>query len=85
MSHVLARNVPDREKYTVSLVVTRAVLVRLSEVSQRDGSIGCRNNLRQQDVFGRSGKHVATTDTTLRLDESSSLEHEKNLFEVGLG
>lgn len=62
-AHVLPSNIPNSKKNTLPLVVARAVLVRLSEIANRDGAVDGRNNLRQTDVAGGLGKDVPATDT----------------------
>ena len=69
----------------MSLVVTGAVLVRLTEVTEGDRTIGCSDDVREANVFGALGEHVSTTDPALGLHESCALQHEKDLLEVGLG
>ena len=85
LSHVFTGNVPDRQENAMAFVIARAILMRLSEVAERDWAICCGNDLRKKDLRGRSGKHVSSADTALRPDETRTFQHEKNLFEVGLG
>ena len=84
LAHVFARDVPDGEQDAVSFVIACAVLVRLTKITKRDWAVGCRDDLRKQDVLCWSSEHVTATDAALRFHESGALEDEENLFEVRL-
>ena len=84
-AHVLTRNVPDGEQDALSLVVTRPVLVGLSEITQGDRSVDGRDDLGHPDVCGVLGQHIAAADAALRLDQPGSLEGQQDLLQIGLG
>ena len=52
VAHVLAGRVPDGEQHALTLVVARAVLVRLAEVAERDRPVDRRQDLGEADVVG---------------------------------
>lgn len=83
--HVLAGLLPDSQKHALALVVARTVLVRLSEVAQRDGSIDGRDDFRESDLVWRPTEDVPATYTTLGANEAGTLEGEEDLLEVRLG
>lgn len=75
---------PDRQEYTLALVVARSVLMGLTEVSDDDRSVDCRNHVRERDVLGSSCECVTAADAPLRSNETRSFERQKDLFEIGL-
>ena len=85
LTHVFAGNVPDREEDTVPFMVTRTVLMRLTEVAEGDRSIGCSDDVGESDLLGALGEHVAAADTALGLHEPGAFQDEEDLFEVRLG
>ena len=84
MPHVLAGCVPDGQQNALSFVAAGAVLVRLSEIANRDRPVNGGDDLGQLDVFGILCENVTTTDATLRSNESRALQREKDLLEVRL-
>jgi hypothetical protein len=45
-AHDITGRIPNREQDTLALMVTCPVGVRLAEISERDGPIDCREDLR---------------------------------------
>ena len=45
-AHDITGRIPNREQDTLALMVTCPVGVRLAEISERDGPINCREDLR---------------------------------------
>ena len=84
-AHVISCLVPDAEQDALSLVVARAILVRLAEVAERDRTVDGRHDLGETDVGGVASEDVAAPDTAFGLDESGAFEREQNLLEVRLG
>ena len=85
VAHVLAGPVPDGDQHALPLVVARPVLVRLTEVAERDRPVDRRDDLRQADLRRRPGEDVAAADAPLRAHEAGTLEGEQDLLQVGLG
>lgn len=84
LAHVLARDVPDGEQHAVTLVVACAVLVRLTEVPERDWSVNSRNDLGEPDVARVAGQHVTAADTALRPHQTRALQREEDLLKIRL-
>ena len=59
--------------------------MRFAEITDGDGTVDRRDDLRELDVFGLTGECVSTSDTPLGPNQTGSLEGEQDLFEVGLG
>jgi hypothetical protein len=68
----------------MTFMVARAVLMRLTKVSERNWSVGSSNNLGEFDLVCRSGQHVATAYTSLGFNKSGAFKYEQDLFEVWL-
>lgn len=69
----------------MAFVITRAVLVWLTEVTDHDGTIDRADDRSEGHFLWRTGQHVATADSTLGADQARALQREEDLFEVGLG
>ena len=85
LAHVARGQVPDGEEHALALVVARAVLMGLSEITERDGAVDGRDDLGETDLGGRSGEHVTATDAALGANEPRTLQREEDLLQVGLG
>lgn len=85
VSHVITGLIPDGQQDALSLVVTRTIGVGFTEVSESDGAVDGRHDVGQTDLGRRSGEGVATTDPSLRANESGAFQRQENLFEIGLG
>ena len=84
-AHVGPHFGPHRQENALALVVAGTVLVRLAEVTGRDGPVDGSDDLAQGDVFRGARQHVAAPHATLRADEACALAREEDLLEVGLG
>ena len=65
-------------------MVAGAVLVRLSEVAERDRPIDGRHDVGEPDVFWPAGQDVPATDAAFRLHETGPFQRQENLFQVRL-
>jgi hypothetical protein len=65
VSHVVSRNIPNREQYTLALVITRTVLMGLAEITKGDGAVNGRNNVGQATVAWRFSQDVAASNSAL--------------------
>ncbi len=63
VAHVFSRDIPNGEQHAMSFMVTRPVLVGLTEVAERDGAVRGGDDLGEQDFVGRSRQNVTTADT----------------------
>ena len=84
VAHVVSGNIPNSEQDTLSLVVTRAVLMGLAEVAKGDGAIYGRNYVRQTNIAWSFSQYVAAANSALRAHKSGAFQCEQNLFEVWL-
>ncbi len=85
LSHVISHISPDAEQNTLTLMVTRSILMRLTEVSGGDRSIHGSDDLRQRYGLCGSSEHIAAPNASFRAHEPDSLQAEQDLLEVGLG
>jgi RluA family pseudouridine synthase len=84
-THVLTHHVPDGQQDALALVVAGAVLVRLAEVAERDGSVHGAHDVGQADLRRRSGEDVAPTHAALGAHQTGALQREEDLLQVRLG
>lgn len=82
--HVFTGCLPDGQQHALALMVTRAILVGLTEVAKTDRPVDRTENLADSDFDGRAGKHVAAPDATLRSNETRTLQRQQNLLEIRL-
>jgi hypothetical protein len=73
-THVLAGNIPDGEKNTLTFVVTGSVLMRLPEVAQGDGAVNSRNDLGESDIGWSLREHVSATNASFGAHETGTFE-----------
>jgi hypothetical protein len=85
LAHVVTDVGPYSEQDALTLVITRAVAVGLTEVTRDDWSVHCRDDLGERDGFGASRQDVTAPDPSFGANESYALQTEKNLLEIGLG
>lgn len=85
LTHVLSGDVPDRQQDALSIVVACSVLMRCAEVAQCDRSIDRRDDLGEANLRRRSCERVSAADSSFGFHQSSTLEREQDLFQVGLG
>jgi hypothetical protein len=85
LTHVISHVSPYAEQHALALVIARAVLMRLAEVSSGDRPVNGRDNLSQSYSFGGPGENVTPSDAALRSDQSDALQTEQDLLKVGLG
>ncbi len=83
-SHVFGGVAPDGQQHTLTLVVARTVGVWSPEVTEGDGAVDRRDDVAEGDGPGFASQHVAAADPSFRLDETSALEGEEDLFEIRL-
>ncbi len=83
--HVFARDIPNRQQHAMTFVITRAVLMRLPKVTKSDRSVDRGNDFRKANVLRRARKDVSAADTSLGLNEASTLERQQDLLEIRLG
>jgi len=84
LTHVISGLLPDGKEYALPFMVTGAVLVRLTEVSESDRSVDRRNDLAQPDVLWCACEGVTAADTALGLHETGAFQSEEDLLQVGL-
>lgn len=84
LAHVIAGLLPDREQDALPLVIAGTVLMRLTEISEGDGTVDGGDDLAQPDLFWRSSKGVSASDAALGSDETRSLESQEDLLEIRL-
>ena len=85
LAHVTRREVPDGQEHALTLVVARAVLMGLTEITEGDGAVDGRDDLGEFDLGGRSREDIPASDAALRPHEAGTLQGEKNLLQIGLG
>lgn len=81
---MFTRCLPDGQQHALALMVTCAILMGLAEVAKTDWPVDCTENLADADFDGWAGEHVAAPDTTLRSNETSTLQRQQNLLEIRL-
>jgi len=85
LAHVISDIGPDIEQYTLALMVTGPILVRLAEITSHDRSVHGSDDLRQRNCFGTPSEDVAPTHPTFGSYETRTLETQQNLLQIGLG
>jgi len=85
LAHVGADVGPHAEEHALALVVARPVLMGLAEIARRDGPVDGAHDRAERDLGRVAGQHVAAADASLGADQTSALEGEQDLLEVGLG
>ena len=83
-AHVLACRLPHCQEHALSLVVARAVLVRLSEISEDNWPVDSGDDLREANLIGWAAEYVSTADAPLRAHQTRALQGEQDLFEIWL-
>lgn len=83
--HVFACDIPNRQQYTMPLVITRAILMRLPEVAKCDRAVDRSDDFGKANVLRRAGQNVSATDSTFGLYEAGALECQQDLLEIRLG
>jgi hypothetical protein len=84
VAHVLTDAGPHGEQHALALVVARAVLVRLTEISGHYRAVDRADDLAQGDLFRRSCENITAPHAALGTDEPGAFEREQDLLQVGL-
>jgi hypothetical protein len=83
-AHVVAHVIPNGQKNTLALVVTRAIFVRLAKISKLNWPVYRTHDFGQGDVVWMFRQNVSTTDPSLGPHESGAFERKQDLFKVWL-
>ena len=84
-AHHITGCIPNREQDTLALMVTCPVGVRFAEISECDGPINCREDLRKANVGGFASEYIPAPHTSFRTNNSCAFERKQDLLEVWLG
>lgn len=83
--HVVSNVGPHCEENALSLVIAGSILVRLTKIARHNGPVDGRYDLSEGDLVHRTSEDVSSANTTLRADQSGSLERQQDLLEIRLG
>jgi hypothetical protein len=84
-AHVISDVRPHVEQDALALVIARPVLVGLSEVTGHDWTVHRGHDFGQGDCVGATGQNVAAAYSTLRSDQTHTLQAQQYLLKIWLG
>src|SRR3954467_6307983 len=75
---------PHRQQHALALMVAGAVLMGLAEVAGDDGPVHGGDDLPERDLLRWAGQYVPAADAALGAHQTSALERQQDLLEIGL-